>query len=867
MLYISVLIALIFSILTPVYSQDCPEIDITGSRTLGFAHKGSYYSTAFVPGASYIWRISGGRITEGQGTRGIRVEWYNSGGSLTVERQGGNCAQGENTIQVQISRIIKDLDYCLSSNELFSGPGIISKPEKMYFFADKICDSRAGYLKIIRQGKPDTYQPLVNGPVHAIEKNPYGGYLLAGDFDQVGGHPRKYLALLREDGTVAPWNNEVIMPQQQLAPDNICVDSQAIVLLGIANERLFFSGQHKTKNSLRMISTKTGNSIPWDPGILMAIPYELSYVTKEELMAMDEKYVYFFLGNNIIQWFGSFNLQNDRIIRIQRKDGTSIAFPVADRTGFPSFSTEGTQMQLVDTFICTFMRKGIYVFNKNTYTAQWFKSSPDSVYTYSFGDSEFIYSMTMADSVMTINKYNAHDGSILDSLEFPFIKDTNIVKGKIENNIIYLLTKQGGIIQIDLKLRQLDIPVKGDYTSTACTFAVLKDGFIIGMRGLQYHPTFNQGNGIYSVDYKQDKPELTFALPIGTKPKEFYQKGKYVYGRTNQNKIFIYDTAQKAISPIQYLLQAVVGNTLRQIMSSDDIIGCMDDKKIYFYHLDIDSLVIINIDPPFKQYNVGNALLSNGKCYISITPDSIYTERIIVYDALNGKRINWTLDKEYMFPGYPLYLASTFGDTLVFDFKDSGVYGSASIQTGKLINLNRDIYKYPFSVDKSIPIMKDSKIIGQGLYKIENEPTIYINKYFHSGIDSLPINSDLWAISNINADKYALIGSFINPDQVFQPGITYIYGEQSVMSTESEILHQNQSGLAYRIGPIPANDYMQIQSDDPNLTTRISDIYGHIVQPWQNGTSLDLQRIPAGFYILHIQSSSGNGSVPFTILR
>jgi hypothetical protein len=842
MRYISSFLFLLLSNCFFLLAQDCAVVDITGNRRFGFAHKGSYYATSFVPGASYQWRISGGRITEGQGTPGVRVEWYNSGGTLSVERQGGSCPSGENTIQVEISRYIKDLDYGAFMKYT------VAKQSKLYFSANNISDTRGGYLRIIRNGKTDKYQPLVNGPVNALEKNPYGGYFIAGDFDEVGGHSRTYLALLRSDGTVSDWKNTIIPSLQKLPPYTMRVDSQEIILLG------FDTYNTGLKHSFRVVSAQTGNPIAWDPGISLGAQNIDQY--NGEILAVDEKYIYLYIGEWGNTWLGNNDLNANSIFRIDRKT----ALP--DTKVFSAvYYSNG--IQVIDSLLFYMDREfGISMLNKNSFIQKWFQRKSFSGNYYTFADAGYICSVVQSDSTISIYKYNLNNGNILDSIIFPYKNNSTIVKGRVDNDKIYLLSRNGGIIQADFNTRKLEIPVQGGYTDAASSFVILEDGFAIGMHKPSFHPEYDKGKGIYATDYSENKPKLIASFLNDNLPTQFDLNGRYITGILG-DKIFVFDTASRTFSPMQEKINQATINSINKIVHSDNIICFSTRKNMYFYHLDKDSLVMIKPGGPLKYLYDGNTTIINGKCFTTQFRDTLTGETVISFDALSGQRIDLGWDKKYLTIKSP-YLAGPIGDSLILSMNQHVV-----ISTGQLINRKNSIEDLNLSgYSENGWLTKNSRNIGLILWNFKNASPRYIVKFLQSGLDSLPVELNFDYISNVKEDLYAVSGNFIQPDGVFQPGFTYVYGPQSVMSVgQDRLSEQDLKGIDYQIGPIPANDYLQIHSDDQSIKARISDIYGNIVQPWQSETRLNVQNIPVGFYFLHIQNSRITSTIPFTITR
>ena len=70
---------------TGVRINALPAPVITGTTPLCILSTGNIYSTPFVTGHSYLWTISGGTITAGDGTNSITVTWNDPFGWLTVQ--------------------------------------------------------------------------------------------------------------------------------------------------------------------------------------------------------------------------------------------------------------------------------------------------------------------------------------------------------------------------------------------------------------------------------------------------------------------------------------------------------------------------------------------------------------------------------------------------------------------------------------------------------------------------------------------------------------------------------------------------------------------------------------------------------------
>src|SRR5262249_20135617 len=148
--------------------------------------------------------------------------------------------------------------------------------------------------------------PRVNGAVTAVTSDGQGGWYVGGLFDSVGAQPRRGLAQIRSDLSVAPWNpgtdgyvgalalsGGIVylggqfttvggLPRRGLAAVNVsgAVTSwgPSLSIYGIVNglavsgNAVFVGGDFESvglqqRNSLAAINASTGTVLPWNPDV------------------------------------------------------------------------------------------------------------------------------------------------------------------------------------------------------------------------------------------------------------------------------------------------------------------------------------------------------------------------------------------------------------------------------------------------------------------------------------------------------------------------------------------------------------------------------------------------------------------------
>lgn len=98
-----------------------PDPTITGPNTICISSPSATYTVASVVGATYVWNITGGKISSGQGTNSVLVEWNSVGNmSISCTVNNGTCPSQIGTQNVlvnplPIATISGPISVCLSN--------------------------------------------------------------------------------------------------------------------------------------------------------------------------------------------------------------------------------------------------------------------------------------------------------------------------------------------------------------------------------------------------------------------------------------------------------------------------------------------------------------------------------------------------------------------------------------------------------------------------------------------------------------------------------------------------------------------------------------------------------------------------------
>lgn len=135
----------------------------------------------------------------------------------------------------------------------------IARSENTLYFGgsfESVGPSTGGGVPVsARNGEPAVCYPKVAGEVAEVISDGHGGWFIGGTFTGVGGLPRKNLAHVLADGSVADWNPD---------PDG------SIVALGLVRNILYVGGDFfhiddQPRRSLAAFDVRRERLTPWNP--------------------------------------------------------------------------------------------------------------------------------------------------------------------------------------------------------------------------------------------------------------------------------------------------------------------------------------------------------------------------------------------------------------------------------------------------------------------------------------------------------------------------------------------------------------------------------------------------------------------------
>jgi len=95
-----------------------------------------------------------------------------------------------------------------------------------------------------------------NGRVFAVEPDGFGGWIIGGSFDSVGGEPHRYVARILADGSISDWD-----PFVGFEVECILVDGSTVYLAGS-----FIEVNGVERRRAAAVDLDTGALLPWNPG-------------------------------------------------------------------------------------------------------------------------------------------------------------------------------------------------------------------------------------------------------------------------------------------------------------------------------------------------------------------------------------------------------------------------------------------------------------------------------------------------------------------------------------------------------------------------------------------------------------------------